>query len=150
MSLLPVSADPADLELAQAVACHDRNDRPQAMRGYRRAAALSPWRVDAVGSVGLVATEIGDPAAARWLRRALAIDPESVPAHHNLALVPHDQDERERGRVLRRLLTLAPAHVEGGRLLARLVTDLGNLSSAQIRLARALAADPRSAPAWVA
>jgi len=143
-------SDPANLELARAGACHDRNDRQGAMRGYRRAAALDPGRIEAAGSVGLLAGELGDHFASHWLRRALALDPESTAALHNLALVQRNEDADESTRALRRLLVLLPGHPEGNRLLAKAAADRGNLSTSHARLTRVLAVDLHSAPAWIA
>jgi predicted O-linked N-acetylglucosamine transferase (SPINDLY family) len=120
------------------------------MRGYRRATALAPGRIEGAGSVGLVASEVGDRGAANWLGRALAIDPQSVAALHNLALALRRDAAEEAARLLRRLVALVPAHIEANRLLAGTATEHGNLSSGIAGLRRALAIDRHSAAAWIA
>ncbi len=128
-------------EIGVGTALHEAGRLGLALGRYRRASALAPAFLPAIGSVGLVELDRGARDAAIWCRCATALDPYSVAALHNLALA-------ERGakvRTLRRILSLDPAHAEGGRMLAGLDRERGDLYAAVARLRRARAAAPLSA-----
>jgi Tfp pilus assembly protein PilF len=75
------------MQIADAIALHQRGRLKDAERGYRAILRKQPGRADAWFLLGVVQFQRGQPAdAAASYQRALALQPDHAEAHNNLGL----------------------------------------------------------------